>query len=248
MEMNKIQVRADSNESGNSRMAKLGLALADDPRFEWAGYDSLDVDLQFRKTWEVSDDRLGDSIFNVELKEPADYIASALSPSGHLYSQVLSLRESGHPCMILVLGGDDEVHEAIKDSLVTRYRGKELGFQISSYGDRLIDFESQCEALGCPVRRWRSLPWKRLLSTAHKILTGGNLTGYRPRPADGERELIAAATLFKGIGPETCKTLLEDYSLKFVPRSNKVRSLDELPGIGPKRAQQIAKFVVYGLA
>lgn len=219
MAANKIQVFADSNESGSSRMAKLALALVNDLRFEWKGYAELDVDLQFVIS-EYSEDypknggrRIRANVskyFNAELKEPSDFVTSAISPSGHLYQQVLSLRESGHPCMILVLGGDDEVQAAVKDALVTRYRGQELGFQIASYNDRLMDFEANCEALGCPVRRMKTSPWKRLLSTAHKILTGGSLMQYAPRPAEGERE-ITALCVAKGIGPKTAAAIYSDY-------------------------------------
>lgn len=212
----KILVMADSNEQGNSRMAKLALALVNDPRFEWKGYAELDVDLEFSLDLGFNGYKpkvvFRDNIvkFLCELKEPSDYVASALSPSGHLYQQVLSLRESGHPCMILVLGDDGDVMMAVKDALVTRYRGQELGFQIASYNDRLMDFEANCEALGYPVRRMKTSPWKRLLSTAHKILTGGSLMQYAPRPADGERE-ITALCMAKGIGPKTAAAIYSDY-------------------------------------
>ena len=243
--MNKIQVMADSNERGNSRMAKLALALANDPRFEWKGYAELDVDLQFAidnpsNIWVNGEKvKLPKWMFNVELKEPSDYIASALSPSGHLYQQVLSLRESGQPCMILVLGGDYQVTKAVKASLYGRYKGDELDYQIESYDDRLRDFEANAIALGVPVFRWETNQFERLLSTAHKALTGGNLYGYGPRPAEGERELVAASCLFKGIGHETMKNILEDYQLCFAPRNGYARPIEEIAGIGKKRAAMI---------
>lgn len=236
----KITVQADSNESGSRRMADLANALEGDSRFDWGGYTSLDVDLQFNI--EIKSSKYPISLmqyFNVELKEPADYVASALGPTGHLADQILTMREAGHPCMVLVLGGDEEVQAACLDALKTRYKGQNLAFQIGSYSDRLIDFESNSEALGCPVRRWKSRPWKRLLSLAHKVLSGGDLYGYRPRPAQGERELVAAATMFKGMGPELMKKVLTDYQLCFAPRNGYARPIEEIPGIGKKRAAMI---------
>jgi len=257
--MNKILVKADSNEAGSSRMAALGTALHDDPRFEWQGYDNLDVDLLFTLSDPARDKqkeeirlkypnlkdiefRIGNDLFSVELKEPADYVASALGPNGHLYSQVLTMREAGNSCMVLVLGSDEDITNAIKDATKTRYRGQERAFQIGSYNDRLIDFEAQCEALGCRVARWKASPWKRLLSTVHKVLTGGNLMSYRPKPANGERELAAAAMLLgQGIGPTVLKPVMADYKLCLVPRNGNARALEDMSGIGKKRAETLRR-------
>lgn len=231
--MNKILVKADSNEAGSSRMAALGTALHDDPRFEWWGYDNLDVDLCFS---------IGENVFNTELKEPADYVASALGPNGHLYQQILTMREKADPCLVLVLGSDEDITNAIKDATKTRYRGQERAYQIGSYNDRLIDFESQAEALGVRVARWKASPWKRLLSTVHKVLTGGNLMSYRPKPANGERELAAAAMLMgQGIGPTVLKPVMEDYKLCLLPRNGNARALEDMPGIGKKRAETLRR-------
>ena len=248
--MSTITVYADSNEQGTSRIAAFANVLADDARFSFGGYKSLDVDLQFKRTWEASDSGLEDSIFNVELKECSDYLASAFGSSGHLYQQVLSMRESGNPGMVLVLGGDEEVSAAIAESTKTRYRGQERAFQIGSMEDRLIDFEANAIALGVPVVRWQARPWKRLLSTVHKVLHGGNLTGYRPRPADGERDLVAASLLFPGLGPTLLAPIMEDYSLMLVPKRENSRPISTFPKIGKKRLEMLDKRVamIYGMA
>lgn len=263
-----ISVVMSSNEQGSKRAAGLANALLDDSRFEWAGYENIPVDLQFV----VEEDHINPlelcspgvvgwhrgkghskitKMFNVELKESADYIASALGPSGHLYSQVLTMREMGHPCMVLVLGSDEDITNAIKDATKTRYKGQERAYQIGSYNDRLLDFESNCEALGCRVARWKASPWKRLLSTAHKVLTGGNLMSYRPKPANGERELAAASMLFagNGIGPKVLEPVLAEYKLCFIPRGDFARQPIDMDGIGPKRAAVIDQRVkmVYGV-
>lgn len=236
-----ISVLMSSNEQGSKRAAGIANALMDDPRFRWDGYENIPVDLQFH---------IGDSYFNVELKECSDYIASALGPSGHLYSQILTMRELGHPCMVLVLGSDDDITNSIKDATKTRYKGQERAYQIGSYSDRLIDFESQCGALGCVVARWKASPWKRLLSTAHKVLTGGNIMSYRPKPANGERELAAASMLLgNGIGPKVLEPVLAEYKLCFIPRGDYARQPIDMDGIGPKRAAIIDQRIkmVYGV-
>lgn len=235
-----ISVLMSSNEAGSKRASGLANALLDDSRFEWKGYENIPVDLQFHT---IVGSPEYHAVFNCELKEPADYVASALGPSGHLYSQVLTMRELGHPCMVLVLGSDEDITNSIKDATKTRYKGQERAYQIGSYNDRLLDFESNCEALGCRVARWKASPWKRLLSTVHKVLTGGNLMSYRPKPANGERELAAASMLFgNGIGPQVLKPVLEKYNLCLVSKTHpQAVPVCDLPGIGPKRAAIIEK-------
>ena len=243
-----ISVLMSSNEQGSKRAAGLANALMDDPRFEWQGYEQIPVDLQFRyEDWRGP---IHLRTFNVELKEPADYVASALGPTGHLYQQVLTMREAEWPCMVLVLGSDEYITNAIKDATKTRYKGQERAYQIGSYNDRLLDFESNCEALGCHVARWKASPWKRLLSMVHKVLTGGNLMSYRPKPANGERELAAASMLFgQGIGPAVLKPVLAEYKLALIPRGAFARQPCDLPGIGKKRAAVIDERIkmVYGV-
>jgi hypothetical protein len=242
----KISVMADSNEQGNSRMAKLALALANDPRFTWGGYAELDVDLEFSLDLGFNGHepkvvfRNNIVKFLCELKEPADLLTSALGKDGHLAKQVWSIQESGFSGIVLVLGDDRDVYYAAKASLKPRYPDEnESEFQIRDYLNRLRDFEANSFSMHVPVFRWKDMPFERLLSTAHKALTGGNLYGYGPRPAEGERELVAASCLFKGIGHETMKNILEDYQLCFAPRNGYARPIEEIAGIGKKRAAMI---------
>jgi hypothetical protein len=246
MTMNKIAAYIAPGEG--DRYKKLAIAAMEDPRFmplEINPSNLVDVCFEGNPiTYE--DDAINTTIENkflVELKEPADYIQSALGKDGHLYLQHLSMRESGHPGMILVLGDDVDVFAAIKQSLVTRYHGQELGFQIANYESRLQDFEAQSFALGIPVMRWKARPFSRLLSHAAKVLLDGNLMDYRPRPADGERELCAASCLHRGIGPELMKALLDEYQLAFVPRRDYATPIEELPGWGPKRCAQVNSMI-----
>ena len=150
--LSKIQVKADSNErprpdpeDENHRMKLFGRAVMDDPRFDWRGYDNLDVDLQFYyEDWSGPIHLLG---FNVELKEPADYVASALGPNGHLYSQVLTMREAGDSCMVLVLGSDEDITNAIKDATKTRYSVKKGPIRSDLMTANRLG--STMQALGC---------------------------------------------------------------------------------------------------
>ena len=250
-----ITITADSNEQGSPRMTKLAEAILDDPRFKFMGYEELPVDLCIQGApihhgHDLMGEVYSENKFFTELKEPSDYISSVLGKDGHLYEQVLKMRELGHPCMVLVLGSDEDILAAIKEATKTRYKGSERAYQIASYQDRLIDFEANCEALGCPVRRWEAMPMKRLLSTAHKILTGGNLMSYRPKPANGERELASAAMLFgNGIGCKILEPVMQDYTLRLVPRAEQARHPCDMPGIGKKRAAVIDKKIsmIYGM-
>lgn len=145
--------------------------------------------------------------------------------------------------MILVLGGDSQVNDAIYRSLKTQYRGDELSYNMESYKKRLQDFESKSFAMGVPVMRWQISPFERLLSTAHKVLTESNLMDYSPRPIDNEREIVASSILYRGIGPDTMKNLLVDYDLRFVPKPG-ARDVKDIPGFGPKRAALVKSRIV----
>lgn len=245
------------------RAKKLALAIAEDPRFESLEVNAeIPVDVQFlielecnepfcidghdadyQKCLRCSGSGKINKIFNCEFKECSDYIQSALGKEGHLFMQHLAMRESGHAAMVLVLGGDDEVSAAIRSSLVTRYRRQELAYQIANYEARLQDFEAQSFAMGIPVMRWKARPFSRLLSHAAKVLLDGNLMEYRPRPADGERELVSCCCLTRGIGPETWRNVLAEYQLQLLPRKDPAKPIEEIAGVGPKRAEAIGKMI-----
>ncbi len=255
--MGKINVLMSGNERGSGRDTKLAKAISEDVRFNLPDFDSeIPCDVQFSisqlQEWPIDRDFDGklwrepeivNKIFNCEFKECSDYIQSALGKEGHLFMQHLAMRESGHAAMVLVLGGDDEVSAAIRTSLVTRYRGQELAYQIANYEARLQDFEAQSFAMGIPVMRWKARPFSRLLSHAAKVLLDGNLMDYRPRPADGERELVAACCLTRGIGPETWRNVLAEYKLQLLPRKDPAKPIEEIAGVGPKRATMINPMV-----
>jgi len=219
----KIQVLIDNNENGSTRAHALILAASSDVRFETPKFAKLDVDVQFSITelqeWPIDRDYEGKLIrepemvtrqYNCELKEASDYVSTVLGKDAHGYMQYLAMAESGHRSMFLVLGSDQDVSDAIYDSLKTRYKGKELSFQIGSYEKRLHDFEAQCEALHCPVERWEKAPYSRLLSRVAKALLGATLLGYAPRPEENERK-AACLKMAYGIGEKTAFALMADY-------------------------------------
>jgi hypothetical protein len=225
------------------RAKKLALAICEDPRFMPLEINAeIPVDVQFRLLsleMHRSGDIFKEKIFNCELKECKDYVISALGRDGHLYLQHLAMSEAGHRSIIVVLGGDNQVADAIFQILKTQYHGDELKYEMESYKKRLFDFEAKCFASGIPVMRWQLDPFQRLLSHAHKVLTDASLMDYRPRPAEGERELCAASCLHRGIGPELMKVLLDEYQLAFVPRGDYAVHVEELPGWGKKRCAQV---------
>ena len=269
--MNRIKSYIAAGEG--ERAKKLALAIMEDPRFEPLEVNAeIPVDVMFSMP-PTKEDRNraikiknilssldaddivktalveqlarceSDKIFNCELKECPDYISSALGKEGHLFLQHLAMRESGHPAMILVLGGDAQVNDAIYHSLKTQYRGDELSYSLESYKKRLQDFEAKSFALGIPVMRWQLDPFSRLLSHAAKVLLDGNLMDYMPRPADGERELVSCCCLTRGIGPETWRNVLAEYQLQLLPRHEPAKPIEEIVGIGRKRAEMINPMV-----
>ena len=247
--MNRIKSYIAAGEG--ERAKALAIAINEDPRFESLQIDSsIPVDVQFSIPNPAKISVNGEFvdlpryIFNCELKECSDYISSALGKDGHLYCQHLSMRESGHPAMILVLGSDLDVSNAIIDSLQTRYRGKELAFQISNYEARLQDFEARSFANRIPVMRWKARPFSRLLSTAAQVLGDPFMMGYGPKPANGERDLVAASLLFRGIGAKTLEPVMDEYRLALVPKGEYARQPLDMKGIGQKRAKLIEERIV----
>jgi hypothetical protein len=272
----KISIQIDSNERGSDRANGLILAAAKDSRFSMPSFAELDVDVCFSLApdWPGCEGQCGNGIgfrpsehvaecnacsclmsetkrYLVELKEIKDYIISALATDGQLYQQYLSMAEAGEPCMILVLGSDDDIAWAIRHALEPHYSGQDLVDMCLSYEKRLIHFESSCEALGCPVERWDAMPYTRLLSrVATRLLGSASLMDYRPRPVEGEREVAALSILLgNGIGPAKAAAVLEKFSLILESKNEIDRDgmlkfayeLTDCAGIGPKLADRIRK-------
>jgi len=256
--MNRIRALIAPGEG--KRAQSLALAIAQDPRFEPLQIGpSIPVDLQFSVAnveWQDSCDGM-DSVprtiyreLNMELKRPVDFVGSVLS--GHLMDQTLSIRESGYNGCTVVLGDLGDIQAATKESsgmrAGKRLRGVELSQAISSTYLRCKSFRKRSFLNGVPIF-WKGddsgffdsdYQWKDILELAHDYLCDGDLLGFRQRPAENDREIAASAMMFKGIGSDSMRILLKEYTLAFVPRGIYARPIEELAGWGPKRCKQIA--------
>ena len=247
--MTPIRVFADSNEQTGPRIKPLKAAIAKDSRFSFAGYKELPVDLQFQADG---------NMLHVELKEPPDFVSSVLS--GHLMEQVLSIREMAEPGCIVILGNLEAIYEAVRDSANGRgVKRSEVGHVIASTHARCKSFRKRSMLNGVPVFHAgddsgffdNKDQWVDLLELAADYLTDGSLMGFRQRPAEGERELLAASIMFHGdgIGPGVLKPVMQEYALRLIPRGEQARSVCDMPGIGKKRAAVIDKRIsmIYGM-
>jgi hypothetical protein len=182
---------------------------------------------------------------NVELKDftgdhHSDYVASVINGDGRLYQQTLAGRESQDPLIIVVLGGDFEVSSSIAKTVFSRgFQGQEAEDKILEYAQMVEDFEANCE--GCNIRVWRlkENPYGRMLLKVRKILEGGDLSCFRPCPADGERKSVGLSLIIgNGIGPARSGSILEKFNLTLEPKKPDVY-LTDCNGIGSKLALSV---------
>lgn len=241
MKPSPILISLDTNEAMRPRADKIKQAVEADDRFLiWRTSEDLPFDLQF-----IGRERkaLSAPLFHVELKDfsedaGSDYLSSILS--GHLYEQILAARERQEPVAVVVLGDDNDVGAAIRKAASRAQGGHRVDpDKLMEYFRMVEGFEANCIALNIPVWRLKTDPYKRMLLRVRKILQGGDLAGFAPAPAEGERQAVAASILYRGIGPKTMKNLLNDYDLAFVSKPG-AREIEDIPGFGPKRAQMIA--------
>lgn len=204
-------------------------------------------------------------ILNIELKTPADFVASVLN--GHLAEQALSIRESGYNGCVVILGSLDDIYEAIKDASKLRagkcLRGSGLSQAISGNHLRCKSFRKRSFLNGIPIfyvgddsgffdhaeeddKGNKIGVWKDILELAHDYLLDGDMLGFGQRPANGEREILAASILFHGdgIGPGVLKPVMKEYRLALLPKGEYARQPLDMDGIGPKRAKLIEERIV----
>ena len=181
-----ILVSIDSNESHRPRAKQIMDAINADDHFLLWNVGSLSHDLRFQ---------LDNKTLNVEIKDftrdhQSDYVSSIISSEGRLYQQVLTGREIRSPLIIAVIGDYTDVASAIARSVFLRgLSGMDAVDKIIKYTEMIECFEANCE--GCNIRIWmmKNNPYRRMLFRVHKILEGGDLSCFRPSPADGERKL-----------------------------------------------------------
>ncbi len=233
-----IHLTIDFNESTRPRADLIREAVQKDEHFEEIPpIEPLPFDLEFWAEGNIT------NAIHVELKDfseagNSDYLSSILS--GHLYEQCLAARELGEPFVIAVLGDDTDVGAAIRKAASRKHRMDPK--KLMQYYEMVEGFEANC--LGCGVQVWRlkTDPWKRLLLRVRKILEGGDLSGFVPKPADGERKTVGLSILAgRGVGPKMAANILERYNLCLILRDGYCGDLEDCEGIGPKRAEQIRK-------
>jgi len=228
-----ILASIDTNEAHRLRAARFRRALQVDGHFLLGKVKNLSHDIRFQRDGQT---------LNIELKDftgdhQSDFVASIINQEGHLYQQALTGREAQDPLIIIVLGEDTEVASAIVRAVSLRgFRGQEAEDKIIEYTQMVEDFEANCE--GCNIRIWRlkENPYGRMLHRVRKILEGGNLSSFRPTPADGERKLVGLSMLIgNGIGPARSQSILEKFDVTLEPKKPDTY-LSDCKGIGPKLA------------
>ncbi len=238
-----IRVSIDSNEAMRPRAEAIRKAIASDPHFkEIPPVEPMPFDLEF---WPEDDIT---KALHIEIKDfseegNSDYLSSILS--GHLWEQCLAAREIGEPFVIAVLGDDHDIQEAIRKAAGHDHKGHRRGFDLKKFEQyyAMVDgFESNC--IGCEIQVWHLgyNQFPRLLLRVRKILEGGDLTSFVPKPADGERQTVGLSILAgRGVGPKMAQNILERYNLCLVLKDGFCGDLEDCEGIGPKRAEQIRK-------
>ena len=173
----------------------------------------------------------------------SDYLSSILS--GHAWEQVLAAREMGEPFVIAVLGDDRDIQEAIRKAAGHEHKGHKRGFDLKKFEQyfAMVDgFESNC--IGCGVQVWHLgyNQFPRLLLRVRKILEGGDLSGFAPKPADGERQAVGLSILAgRGVGPKKARNILDRFNVCLAPKDGFCGDLEGCVGIGPKLGSQIRK-------
>ena len=238
-----IHLSIDFNESIRPRADLIREAVQKDEHFEEIPpIEPLPFDLEF---W--ADDNI-ENATHVELKDfseagNSDYLSSILS--GHAWEQVLAAREIGEPFIIAVLGDDRDIQEAIWKAAGHEHKGHKRGFDLKKFEQyfAMVDgFESNC--LGCGVQVWhlRYNQFPRLLLRVRKILEGGDLAGFAPKPSDGERQAVGLSILAgRGVGPKKARNILDRFNVCLAPKDGFCGDLEGCVGIGPKLGSQIRK-------
>ncbi|MCK9571020.1 hypothetical protein M0R72_18880 [Candidatus Pacearchaeota archaeon] len=263
----KIFASLDHNETARPRAAKIEQAVEADDRFFLGNPGDLPFDLRFAVAGHCSENcdkmkecdarmdvcrpfccqYIDEKPFHVELKDfsddaNSDYLSSIIS--GHLYEQILAARERQEPVAVVVLGDDNDVGAAIRKA-ASRAQGGHMvdPDKLMEYFRMVEGFEANCIALNIPVWRLKTDPYKRMLLRVRKILEGGDLSGFAPAPADGERQAVGLSILAgKGIGPAKARAILEKFDLGLTSKEV-LTCLEDCRGIGPKLADQIRQHI-----
>jgi hypothetical protein len=248
MKPSPILVSLDNNEAMRPRAAKIEQAVEADDRFLPGLPRELPFDMRFTIRHEdpIRDTGLcniSEEHFHVELKDfsedsGSDYLSSILS--GHLYEQILAARERQEPVAVVILGDDNDVGAAIRKAASHDQGGHRIDpNKLMEYYRMVEGFEANCIGLRVPVWRLKTDPYKRMLLRVRKILEGGDLTGFAPAPAEGERQAVGLSILAgRGIGPTKAGAILEKFMICLLPKRDD-NFLVDCAGIGEKLAMQL---------
>jgi hypothetical protein len=256
-----IHVSIDSNEAMRPRADLIRKAIDTDDHFEESPgetpfdlrFERTDICENFEKVVGCEPCDHGPCVkrrtLHIEVKDfseagNSDYLASILS--GHLWEQVLAAREMSEPFVIAVLGDDHDIEKAIARAAGEGRKGsKSRCFDIKKfeqYSAMVDGFEANCIGAGIPVWHLGYNQFPRLLLRARKILEGGDLAGFAPKPADGERQAVGLSILAgRGVGPKMAANILQRYNLCLILKDGFCGDLVDCAGIGPKRAETIRK-------
>jgi hypothetical protein len=232
----KIRIYVAPGEQNYERFNQLNAAVSSQSEhFELLVCGDLPFDIRFQQY---------DKILDIELKDisendNSDYLSSVLS--GHLYSQILEGRERSNPFALVVLGDDGDLQKCIKKAAANKSHIFDFK-KFTQYSSLLDAFEANC--IGCGIQVWHLgyNQFPRLLLRVRKILEGGDLSGFAPKPADGERKTVGLSILAgRGVGPKMAANILERYNLCLIRRDGYCGDLEDIPGIGPKRAETIKR-------
>ena len=238
------------------RQKDMETAIKGDKRFcKLEVKPGLPVDLMFSIPVHTGHDLLGEEYclkeLHLELKEPQDFVGSVLE--GHLYDQTLKIREGRLNGCTVILGDLDAIHTAIEQSTKNqRLNRAEIAQRTATTYTRCKSFRKRSFLNGIPTF-WQGDdsgfmdqddPFQNIKELAHDFLLDGSMIGFGTRPADGERELGACNHWLAGIGPKTLKDVLQHYRLALVPRAEYAKPIEEIKGVGPKRAEDLNRIVV----
>ena len=252
-----IHVSIDSNEAMRPRAEAIRKAVEADDRFALAD-DRFETPFDLRFDLEDVCEKYYEDVccepcskgpctkfdtLHIEIKDfseagNSDYLGSILN--GHLWEQCLAARELGEPLIIAVLGDDNDVGAAIRKAASRKHRMDPK--KLMQYYEMVEGFEANCIGVGIPVWRLKTDPYGRILLRVRKILEGGDLSGFCPKPADGERPTVGLSILAgRGVGPKMAANILTRYNLCLILRDGYCGDLVDCEGIGPKRAETIRK-------
>jgi hypothetical protein len=124
-------------------------------------------------------------------------------------------RATTGPPITVVLGNDAETVQAITNTVINRgIKCQEAEDKIIEYTSMVEDFETNCIGMNIQIWRLKIDPWRRMLQSVQKILQGGDLTIFRPKPAVGERQAVGLSVLCGRVqGSAIANRILEKFCL-----------------------------------